>query len=309
MSTAIRTTNLTKQYDNQTVVNQVNLEVKQGCIYGLLGRNGAGKTTIMKMMMGLVKPSSGEIEILGEKIGASTKDRKRLYSRIGAMIETPGYYPNLTGTENMNIFAKLRGTVSRNAVKEALDIVGLPYKDKKLFANYSLGMKQRLGIANAIMHDPELLILDEPTNGLDPIGIAEMRDLIKKMSTLTGKTIFISSHILSEIALLADDIGIIHNGILLTESSYAELEKNNSKYFLLKVSSSAQAARILEQKLGLFHYSVDDDYTIRLFDTKTDIAQINKALMLSDIDVNTSQLCNDTLEDYFRKITGGEGIA
>ncbi|WP_342552211.1 ABC transporter ATP-binding protein [Paenibacillus sp. FSL R7-0652] len=308
-STAIRTTNLTKQYDNQTAVNQVNLEVKQGCIYGLLGRNGAGKTTIMKMMMGLVKPSSGEIEILGERIGASTKERKRLYSRIGAIIETPGFYPNLTGTENMDIFAKLRGTVSRNAVKEALDIVGLPYKDKKLFANYSLGMKQRLGIANAIMHDPELLILDEPTNGLDPIGIAEMRDLIKNMSTLTGKTIFISSHILSEIALLADDIGIIHNGILLTESSYAELEKNNSRYFLLKVSSSAQAARILEQQLGLFHYSVDDDFTIRLFDTKADIAQVNKALMLSNIDVNTSQLCNDTLEDYFRKITGGEGIA
>lgn len=308
-STAIRTTNLTKQYDNQTAVNQVNLEVKQGCIYGLLGRNGAGKTTIMKMMMGLVKPSSGEIEILGERIGASTKERKRLYSRIGAIIETPGFYPNLTGTENMDIFAKARGTVSRNAVKEALDIVGLPYKDKKLFANYSLGMKQRLGIANAIMHDPELLILDEPTNGLDPIGIAEMRDLIKNMSTLTGKTIFISSHILSEIALLADDIGIIHNGILLTESSYAELEKNNSRYFLLKVSSSAQAARILEQQLGLFHYSVDDDFTIRLFDTKADIAQVNKALMLSNIDVNTSQLCNDTLEDYFRKITGGEGIA
>ncbi|KQY84362.1 bacitracin ABC transporter ATP-binding protein [Paenibacillus sp. Root52] len=307
--TAIRITNLTKKYNEQTAVNQVKIEVKQGRIYGLLGRNGAGKTTIMKMMMGLVKPDSGDIEILGERIGGSSKERKRLYSRIGAIIETPGFYPNLTGTENMEIFAKLRGTVSRNAVKEALDIVGLPYKDKKLFANYSLGMKQRLGIANAIMHDPELLILDEPTNGLDPIGIAEMRDLIKEMSSITGKTIFISSHILSEISLLADDIGIIHNGILLTESSYAELEKNNTKYFLLKVSSSAQAARVLEQKLGQLHYSVDDDHTIRLFDTQTDIAQVNKALMLSDIDVSASQLCNDTLEDYFRKITGGEGIA
>ena len=135
-------------------------------------------------------------------------------------------YPNLTGTENLEIFAKLRGTPQPNAVKNALEVVGLPYKDKKLFSKYSLGMKQRLGIANAILHDPELLILDEPTNGLDPIGIAEMRNFIKNLSVERGKTILISSHILSEISLLADDIGIIDHGVLLEESSMEELEKS-----------------------------------------------------------------------------------
>lgn len=155
-------------------------------------------------------------------------NEKRIYPRIGAIIETPGFYPNLTGTENLEIFAKLRGTSRPNAVKESLEVVGLPYKDKKVFRKYSLGMKQRLGIANAILHDPELLILDEPTNGLDPIGIAEVRKFIRDLCVEREKTVLISSHILSEISLLADDIGIIHNGILLEENSLADLQKKNS---------------------------------------------------------------------------------
>ena len=203
----IETRNITKVYGEQTVVNKVNLHVQKGRIYGLLGRNGAGKTTIMKMILGLTAITSGEVDVFGKNIKGN---ERRIYPRIGAIIETPGFYPNLTGTENLEIFAKLRGTAQPNAVKEALDVVGLPYRDKKLFSKYSLGMKQRLGIANAILHDPELLILDEPTNGLDPIGIAEMRNFILSLSKERGKTILISSHILSEIAMLADDIGIIH---------------------------------------------------------------------------------------------------
>ena len=205
----IETRDITKVYGEQTVVNKVNLHVQKGRIYGLLGRNGAGKTTIMKMILGLTAITSGEVDVFGKNIKGN---ERRIYPRIGAIIETPGFYPNLTGTENLEIFAKLRGTAQPNAVKEALDVVGLPYRDKKLFSKYSLGMKQRLGIANAILHDPELLILDEPTNGLDPIGIAEMRNFILSLSKERGKTILISSHILSEIAMLADDIGIIHGG-------------------------------------------------------------------------------------------------
>lgn len=153
-------------------------------------------------------------------------------------------------------FCKARGTAAPNAVKNALEVVGLPYRDKKLFGRYSLGMKQRLGIANAILHDPELLILDEPTNGLDPIGIAEVRDFIKDLSVERGRTILISSHILSEIQLLADDIGIIDYGVLLEESSMGELEKKNSKYIMLQVSDVSKAALILERQFQLKNYSV-----------------------------------------------------
>ena len=302
----IETKQLTKIYGEQTAVNSVNLHVKKGRIYGLLGRNGAGKTTIMKMILGLTPITSGEGDVFGQNIKGK---EKRIYPRIGAIIETPGFYPNLTGTENLEIFAKLRGTAAPNAVKTALEVVGLPYKDKKLFSKYSLGMKQRLGIANAILHDPELLILDEPTNGLDPIGIAEVRNFIKDLSTEHGKTILISSHILSEIELLADDIGIIDHGILLEESSMDELQRKNSKYILLQVSEVSKALLILERQFGVKDYSVQDEQTLRLYDTTLDMAAINKALVTQEVSVISSGLCNDTLEDYFKKITGGEGIA
>lgn len=170
-------------------------------------------------------------------------------------------------------------------------------------------MKQRLGIANAILHDPELLVLDEPTNGLDPIGIAEMRKFIKDLSVEHGKTILISSHILSEISLLADDIGIIDHGVLLEESSMSELEKKNSKYILLQVSDIPKTSLILERQFNTKDYSVQDDHTLRLYNTTLDMGEINKALVMQNVTVISSQLCNDTLEDYFKKITGGEGIA
>lgn len=304
--TVIKTNQLTKRYGKQTVVNKVNLHVKKGSIYGLLGRNGAGKTTIMKMILGLTPITSGNAEVFGQNV---IRNEKKIYPRIGAIIENPGFYPNLTGTENLEIFAKLRGTPSPNAVKNALEIVGLPYKDKKIFAKYSLGMKQRLGIANAILHDPELLILDEPTNGLDPIGIAEVRDFIKKLSVEHEKTLLISSHILSDISLLADDIGIIDRGILLEESSMSELEKRNSKYILLQVSDIPKTMLILERQFNVKDYSVQDEQSVRIYDTSINMGRINKALVMEDITVISSAICNDTLEDYFIKITGGEGIA
>ena len=180
----IETKKLTKIYGEQTAVSSVDIHVKPGRIYGLLGRNGAGKTTIMKMILG---PYANHFRRSGCVRQNIKGHEKRIYPRIGAIIETPGFYPNLTGTENLEIFAKLRGTPRPNAVKNALEVVGLPYRDKKLFSKYSLGMKQRLGIANAILHDPELLILDEPTNGLDPIGIAEVRNFIKDLSVDRAK--------------------------------------------------------------------------------------------------------------------------
>lgn len=302
----IETRNLTKQYNEQVAVNGVNLHIESGKIYGLLGRNGAGKTTIMKMILGLTSITSGDIKAFGKDIKGN---ERIIYPRIGAIIEAPGFYPNLTGTENLKIFARLRGMTKKDGVKQALDIVGLPYNDTKLFSKYSLGMKQRLGIANAIMHEPELLILDEPTNGLDPIGITEMRKFIKSLCEEKGITILISSHILTEIEQLADTIGIIHEGVLLEEISYKALQKKNRKYILLKVSSSSMAARILEQKFKVSDYSVEDDTTIRIYDTSISTAEINRTLILAGVDVAITQICNDTLEDYFKNITGGEGIA
>ena len=302
----IETKQLTKVYGDQTAVNAVSIHVKKGQIYGLLGRNGAGKTTIMKMILGLTSITSGDVYVFGKNMKGQ---EKRVYPRIGAIIETPGFYTNLTGTENLEIFAKLRGTAAPNAVKNALEVVGLPYKDKKLFGKYSLGMKQRLSIANAILHDPELLILDEPTNGLDPIGIAEVRNFIKNMSAEHGKTILISSHILSEIRLLADDIGIIDHGVLLEESSMSELERKNSKYILLQVSDVPKAALILERQFQQKNYSVQDDHTLHLYDTSLDMGAVNKELVIQDVTVISFGICNDTLEDYFKRITGGEGIA
>lgn len=301
----IETKQLTKVYGKQTAVNAVNLHVKQGRIYGLLGRNGAGKTTIMKIILDLTAITSGEISVFGTPLKGQ---EKKVFPRIGAIIEKPGFYPNLTGTENLNIFARLRGTPGPNAVKNALEVVGLPYKDKKTFGQYSLGMKQRLGIANAILHDPELLILDEPTNGLDPIGIAEVRDFIKLLCAERGKTVLISSHILSEIALLADDIGIIDEGVLLEENTMTELNKKNRKYILLQVSNVSKAAIILERQFNQKDYSLQDEQTLRLYDTSLDMGAINKALIQQGIDVISSVHCNDTLEDYFKKITGGRGI-
>ena len=302
----IESRQLTKVYGDQTVVSAVDLHVEKGRIYGLLGRNGAGKTTIMKMILGLTPVTSGEVSVFGQRIRGR---EKQIYPRIGAIIETPGFYPNLTGTENLEIFAKLRGTATPDAVKNALEIVGLPYKDKKLVGRYSLGMKQRLGIANAILHDPELLILDEPTNGLDPIGIAEVREFLKALSEERGKTILISSHILSEISLLADDIGILDHGVLLEESSMRELEKKNRKYILLQVSDVSKASLILERQFHTENYSVQNDCTLRIYDTSLDMGALNKALVVQGVTVAGSQLCNDTLEDYFKKITGGQGIA
>ena len=302
----IETNNLTKVYGEQKAVNSVNLHIEKGSIYGLLGRNGAGKTTIMKMILGLTDITNGEVSVFNQNIKGN---EKKIYPRIGAIIETPGFYPNLTGTENLEIFALLRGTAFPDAVKNALEVVGLPHKDKKLFGNYSLGMKQRLGIANAILHDPEVLILDEPTNGLDPIGIAEVRNFIKDLSIKKGKTILISSHILSEITLLADTVGIIDKGVLLEESSMEELNKKNRKYIMLEVSDVSKTTIVLEKEFGITNYSVEDNNHVKIYSHGLDMAKINKSLVMNGISVASSQTCNDSLEDYFKKITGGEGIA
>ena len=308
----IETHNLTKQYGNKTSISDLNIHVKKGRIYGLLGRNGAGKTTTMKILLGLTEPTSGEATIFGKSVQGN---EKQVLPHIGSLIESPGFYPNLTGTENLKIFAKLRGLDKlrsldkRNCIKNALELVNLPYNDKKLFSQYSLGMKQRLAVALAVMHDPAILILDEPMNGLDPIGIAEIRSFFRNLCDIEEKTILISNHILPEIALLADDIGIIDHGKLLKEASLAELEKENRRYVHFTVSDSRSAAKILETNFWTREHKITDSNHIELMEVNLPIAQINKVFIENGLEVSEVHLCEETLEDYFKKVTGGEGIA
>lgn len=306
MNYVIETKKLTKQYGTQKSVAELDIHVQRGRIYGLLGRNGAGKTTTMKMLLGLAEPTAGEIRLWGEQLRGN---EKKIMPRIGSLIESPGFYPNLTGTENLGIFARLRGVPNSHAIADSLELVGLPFKDKKLYSQYSLGMKQRLAIALAIMHDPELLILDEPINGLDPIGIVEIRSFIRELCAERGKTILISSHILSEIALLADDIGIIDHGVLLEESSLAELERKNTKSINFDLSDTAAAARILESVFGTTNFQVTDNHHLRLFDLNLPLPQINRTLIENGVDIAQTHLYEASLEDYFKQVTGGEGIA
>lgn len=302
----IETRGLTKKYGNQTSVSNLNIHVKKGRIYGLLGRNGAGKTTTMRMLLGLTQPTSGEVQIFGKTL---VNNEKTILPRIGSLIESPGFYQNLTATENLKIFADLRGLKKAGCIKEALNLVNLPYGDKKLFSQYSLGMKQRLAIALAIMHNPQVLILDEPINGLDLIGIAEVRSFIRELCDSYGKTIIISSHILSEISLLADDIGIIDRGVLLEEESLKELEEKNAKYIHFITSNAKKAAQVIESLFQTKNVKITDEYNLYLYDTVLPVAKINRTLIESGIDIKELHLCEETLEDYFKKITGGEGIA
>lgn len=302
----IETKDLTKRYGTQVSVANLNIHVRRGRIYGLLGRNGAGKTTTMRMMLGLTRPTSGEVRVFDLPLEGN---KRQILSRVGSLIEEPGFYPNLTGTENLRIFATLRGIPNAHAIEDALGLVGLLHNDKKLFSQYSLGMKQRLAIALAVMHDPELLILDEPTNGLDPIGIAEIRSYIRSLCDERGKTILLSSHIISEVALLADDIGIIDQGTLLEEQSLADLEQASGKNVHFVVSDAAQAARILEEAFGEERFSVEDDHSLRLYNLDLPVAAVVSAYVRGGLEVCEAHTCEESLEDHFKRITRGEGVA
>ncbi|CAM4218710.1 bacitracin ABC transporter ATP-binding protein [Bacillus manliponensis] len=305
MNAIIKTTNLTKIYGDQKSVDDLNITVQQGEIYGFLGRNGAGKTTTIRMLLGLIKPTYGQIEIFGEDL---FKKQKEILKRIGSIVEVPGFYENLTARENLLINAKIIGVHKKNAIEEALEIVGLQNETKKLVGNYSLGMKQRLGIARALLHYPELLILDEPTNGLDPIGIKEMRRLLKSLVEERKITLLISSHILSEVEQLVDRMGIIHEGKLLEEIKFDDLRKRNRKYIEFQVLNDNKATLLLENYFGIVDYEVHEEGNIRVYSHFGQQGQINKVFVQNDIEVLKIMMSEDKLEDYFTKLVGGGTI-
>lgn len=299
----IETENLTKEYNGTYAVKNVNMNVEKGKIYGLLGKNGAGKTTTMCMLLGLIKPSHGTIKLFGMD-AQNNKNKSKIYKKIGSIIETPGFYPQLTGKENLKIFSKIRGDYNPENINKTLKMVNLHNEENKKFKNYSLGMKQRLGLAEALIHEPELLILDEPINGLDPAGIIEIRDLLINITKELGITVFISSHILSEIELLADEIGIINDGQLIKELTKEELTQQTKKKVIIKVDDLNSAENLLTQKNGFkkgINFDIENDEIHLLTDLeKRD--KINEKFIKNNINVNELHLKEENLEKYFMRL-------
>ena len=272
---AIRTRGLAKSYGPVNAVVDVNLDVRRGEIYGFLGRNGAGKTTTIRMLLGLVHPSAGEIALLGSSL---TQDRTRLLSRIGYFVESAAAYPNLTVRENLRIQQRLTGSPSA-AVDEVIDLLRLGEYQHRRAGRLSMGNKQRLSLARALVHKPELLILDEPANGLDPAGIVEIRALLRRLADEQGVTIFMSSHLLDEVEHLADRVGIVHNGTLVEEVDSRELRENGRLAVEIDVDDVAGAERVLREELGLVDVQRSGAATLRVSDRNAEAAPIARALV------------------------------
>ncbi|MGM1046233.1 MAG: ABC transporter ATP-binding protein [Bacillota bacterium] len=302
MSYIISTRNVTKVFNGKEVVSDVSMNISQGQIYGFLGPNGAGKTTVMRMILNLVKPTSGEIEMFGETLKPSSVE---MFKRIGSIIEYPIFYDKLTAKENLEIHCEYMGLYNKKAINDALELVKLTGVDRKAVAEFSLGMKQRLGMARALATKPELLILDEPINGLDPAGIKDFRDLFHMLSKEYNMTLFISSHLLSEIEQVADTIGIIQNGVLKEEASMNDLKKRNSDFIEIVTPDCRKAVFILENSLNINNFKVIGDHTIRIYQSDVSQPEVSKTLILNDVTIESIHHKRTSLEEYFIDQTGG----
>jgi ABC-2 type transport system ATP-binding protein len=305
MSYILKTNQLTKSFEGREVVSGVNMHVKKGEIYGFLGPNGAGKTTIMKMITNLIKPTSGEIEIFGEKLTDASFD---VLKRMGTIIEYPIFYDKLTAKENLYLHCEYMGYYDKKSIDHALDLVKLHNIENKKVKDFSLGMKQRLGIARAITTKPELLVLDEPINGLDPIGIKELRELFKMLCKEYGITLLISSHILAEMEQMSDTIGIIQNGKLIKEVSMKSINGEQTEYIEVTVQDVKKAVYTLEHNLGLRNYKIMSEQTIRIYEMKATQQEISKVLIMNDIEIESINKRHSSLEEYFLNTMNGEGI-
>lgn len=296
----ISTDNLTKYFKNDYIIEKLNLNIKKGEIYGFIGNNGAGKTTTMKMLLGLSKPTSGVILLFNEDIKNNS-----ILKRVGSNIEFPGFYGNLTAYENLMLFADLYGIKEKSHIEQLLEIGNLLSHRNKLVKKFSMGMKQRLGILRTLINSPELLILDEPINGLDPNGIKEIRKLLLNLNREKGITIMISSHILSEIEQMADRIGILHNGRLCKEVDMLKMYNIENKFIEIKVNDLSEAVKVLEKNLNIHSYEIRDD-KIFIFERIEDVCLINKSLVDAGILVAKLYTSNKKLETYFLEVTNGK---
>ena len=300
----LRTSGLTKKYGRHKAVDHVNIHIKKGAIYGFIGRNGAGKTTCLRMISGLAKPTEGEITLFGYQ----GKELKEVRSRIGCLIEAPGLYGNMTAYENLKIKCRLFGISKPGYIEEILETVGLKDVGKKKTKHFSLGMKQRLGIGLALVGEPDLLVLDEPINGLDPQGIAEVRDTIQSLCDQRNMTVLISSHILEELSKIATDYGIIHNGVLLQELTRDELMKRCSERIEITLECPEAAIPVLD-RMGFTSYQVTDKHHIHVFERLNESDVLNMALARAGVPVRGIAVTSEELENYFLNLTGGASHA
>lgn len=296
---AVETQGLTKIYGDKAAVDHVDLRVKSGSIYGFIGRNGAGKSTTLKMISGLVHPSQGDIRVFGKPVSGETARR-----RLGILIEAPGLYPNLSARENMLLKAKCMGLVKDGGVDEAMELMGIADTGKKKVKSFSMGMKQRLGIAMALLGNPDLLVLDEPINGLDPEGIREIRESLRRLNEEQGKTILISSHILGELSKLASDYGIIKDGELIRQMSKEELEEMCRDFLLLEVDNADRAAALLSETIPETEYEVYDRKTLHIYGFM-DTGTVNTLMVEHGITVTGCSVHSMDLENYFLNLMDG----
>ena len=304
MSYILQTNHLSKVIDGKELVTDVNIHIKKGEIYGFLGPNGAGKTTVMKMITNLWKPTNGTVALFGEALEDTSYE---VLKRMGSIIEFPTFYEHMSGKDNLQLHCEYMGYYNKGSVEEAMEMLDLADAANKPVKRYSLGMKQRLGIARAILCRPELVILDEPTNGLDPAGMKQIRDLFRMLCTEYGMTLMISSHLLPEIESIADTVGVINHGKMMKEISMKEIAETNTAYIELVVEDMKKASYVLAEKMQLSNFKIVDNSIIRIYERGTTTQKISKELMMNDVEISSISQHTETLEDYFLKITGEVG--
>ncbi|GAX02819.1 ABC transporter ATP-binding protein [Secundilactobacillus pentosiphilus] len=298
MAAILQLQNITKTFGKQRALSHVNLTIQPGDIYGLIGRNGAGKTTILKTIVQLLYPNEGNITLFGATSG---KDYTKQLKRTGSVIETPVANNQLTARQNLTYYCKIKGIVDKDAIDDALKFVGLTDTGKKKFKDFSLGMKQKLGLAIALLNKPDFLILDEPINGLDPISIADFRHLLVKLNQTQGMTILISSHILEELYQMATRFGIIDHGTIIKELTKDEFDAQSREYIKLQVDQPKLAATVLN-KMGIEDFKVIDQQTLNIYDLSLDNAALVEMLVTASVSVTTIVREHINLENYFKSI-------
>ena len=290
---------LAKRYGDVRAVDGLDLTVRPGEIYGLLGRNGAGKTTTIRMLLGLIRPTAGEVRLFGERVGPSAHT---VFRRVGFLVESATAYPNLTVAENLEIQRRLTGVGDRRAVDEVIRLLGLSeYRDRRA-GRLSLGNKQRLSLARAVLHSPDLLVLDEPANALDPAGIVEIRELLRRLAAERGVTIFMSSHILAEVSQLATRIGIVHAGRVLEELDRDQLRAKEHAYLAVR-TSDPQRARTVLAGAGFSQVELAEDGRLHLPDAEERAAEIAPLLVGAGLELTELAHEREDLESYFLRLT------